>query len=67
VIRTDTRASKLPTKNGRASEAGSLGEVELKAGAAKNLVLALKPGHYVLLCNVGHHYTEGMRKDFTVS
>jgi uncharacterized cupredoxin-like copper-binding protein len=68
VIRTDTKASKLPTtKNGRASEAGSLGEVELEGGASKNLVFTLKPGHYVLLCNVGHHYAEGMRKDFTVS
>ncbi len=66
VIRTDTKASKLPTKNGRASEKGSLGEVELKAGASKSLVLTLRPGHYVLLCNVGHHYLEGMRKDFTV-
>jgi hypothetical protein len=67
VIRTDTKASKLSTKNGRASEKGSLGEVELEAGASRSLVLTLRPGHYVLLCNVGHHYLEGMRKDFTVS
>ena len=67
VIKTPTKAAKLMTKNGRASEAGSLGEVEVKGGAAKTLKLTLKPGHYVLLCNVGKHYTAGMAKDFTVS
>ena len=67
AIKTPTKAAKLTTKNGRASEAGSLGEVEVKGGAAKTLKLTLNPGHYVLLCNVGKHYTAGMAKDFTVS
>ena len=68
VIKTTAKASKLKLKNGRASEAGSLGEVEVKGGAAsKTLKLTLKPGHYVLICNVGSHYKAGMYKDFTVS
>ena len=67
VIKTPTKAAKLKTKNGRASEAGSLGEVEVKGGASKTLKLTLKPGHYVLLCNVGEHYKAGMYKDFTVT
>jgi uncharacterized cupredoxin-like copper-binding protein len=67
VIRTVTKASKLKLRNGRASEAGSVGEVELKAGRAGILKLTLKPGHYALLCNVGSHYKLGMYKDFTVT
>ena len=67
VIKTPTKAAKMKTKNGRASEAGSLGEVEVKGGGAKTLKLTLKPGHYVLLCNVGQHYKAGMYKDFTVT
>jgi uncharacterized cupredoxin-like copper-binding protein len=67
VIRTTTKASQIPLKNGRASEAGSAGEVELKAGKAGTLKLTLKPGHYVLLCNARNHYKRGMYKDFTVT
>ena len=53
VIKTPTKAAKMMTKNGRASEAGSLGEVEVKGGARRRFKLTLKPGHYVLLCDVG--------------
>ena len=67
VLKTSTKAARLPRKNGRASEAGKVGEVEVKPGQAKTLELTLKPGHYVLLCNVGKHYQAGMYKDFTVS
>jgi hypothetical protein len=67
VIKTATKASKIKLENGRASEAGSVGEVELKAGKAGSLKLTLKPGHYVLLCNTGNHYKRGMYKDITVT
>jgi uncharacterized cupredoxin-like copper-binding protein len=67
VIKTTVKAAKLKLTNGRASEAGSLGEVEVKSGASKTLKLTLEPGHYVLLCNVGKHYKAGMFKDFTVT
>jgi uncharacterized cupredoxin-like copper-binding protein len=67
VIRTTTKASQITIRNGRASEAGHVGEVELKAGTSGTLELNLKPGHYVLLCNVGHHYQRGMYKDLTVT
>ena len=40
VIKTPTKAAKMKTKNGRASEAGSLGEVEVKGGGTKALVEA---------------------------
>ena len=30
------------------------------------LSLTLKKGHYALICNIGSHYSTGMRADFTV-
>ncbi len=66
VIKTNTPAAKLKVKNGEASEAGSVGEVELGGGSSKTLKLNLKKGHYVLICNVKGHYMAGMHKDFTV-
>lgn len=42
-------------------KAGSRGEVEeLKAGKSGELTLNLKPGTYVLSCNVANHYADGM-------
>lgn len=66
VIKTSHRANALPLKNGRASEAGSKGEVELDGGKTKRLTLNLSAGHYALICNIGQHYKAGMRTDFTV-
>ena len=66
VVRTDKRPSQL-LKGNEASEAGSVGEIsETKAGASKQVTLNLKPGHYVLLCNVPGHFKAGMYKNFTV-
>ena len=66
VIKTNRRANDLPLRNGRASEAGSKGEVEMDGGASKRLTLNLSAGHYALICNIGQHYKAGMRTDFTV-
>jgi uncharacterized cupredoxin-like copper-binding protein len=67
VIKTSRRAGSLPTSSsGKASEKGSVGEVELGAGKSKSLTLNLKKGHYALICNVGGHYKAGMHADFTV-
>lgn len=66
VVRTDTGPSGL-LKGAKASEAGSVGEIgEFKAGATKQVTLNLKPGHYVLLCNLPGHFKSGMFKNFTV-
>jgi uncharacterized cupredoxin-like copper-binding protein len=66
VLRTAKPAGDL----GRASrikEVVHVGEVSgLKPGAAKTLVLSLKPGHYSLVCNLPGHYMAGMHADFTV-
>lgn len=47
--------------------AGHLGEVaELDPGAKGALTLDLKPGTYVLFCNIPGHYQMGMWKTFKV-
>lgn len=67
VIKTATKAGKLKTSSsGKASEAGKVGEVEVRGNGAKTLRLNLKKGHYALICNIGSHYKLGMYKDFTV-
>jgi uncharacterized cupredoxin-like copper-binding protein len=66
VIKTNTKAAKLKVTNGKASEKGSVGEVELGGHKSKNLTLNLKQGHYALICNVGGHYMAGMHADLTV-
>ena len=48
-------------------KAGHLGEVaELAPGAAGALRITLKPGKYLLYCNVTGHYALGMWTEFTV-
>ena len=66
VIKTSTKAAKLKIVNGKASEKGNVGEVELAGHKTKTLSLNLKKGHYALICNVGGHYMAGMHADFTV-
>ncbi len=66
VIRTNHKAGYLKLSHGKASEAGSVGEVEVAAGSTRTLKLQLKPGHYALICNLPGHYKSGMHKDFVV-
>lgn len=48
-------------------KAGDKGEVsELEPGASGALTVNLKPGHYLLICNVPGHYVSGMWTTFTV-
>ena len=66
VVRTNKSGGSL-LKGDEASEAGSAGEIsETKPGASKQVTLNLKPGHYVLLCNVPGHFKAGMYKNFIV-
>ena len=47
--------------------AGHLGEVaELEPGQSGGLTLTLKPGTYILYCNIPGHYVAGMWTLFTV-
>lgn len=48
-------------------KAGSLGEVEeLDPGKSGELTLSLKPGKYILSCNVANHFANGMWTTLTV-
>jgi len=48
--------------------AGHLGEVaELEPGQSGALTLTMKPGKYILYCNVAGHYMAGMWTLFTVT
>jgi uncharacterized cupredoxin-like copper-binding protein len=67
VLRTNSPASSLPLKGGRADEAGNVGETgDLKVGATKTISLKLAAGHYALVCNLPGHYNLGQHTDFTV-
>lgn len=69
VLRTTAKAADLPTSaDGEAKEDGAVGEIpDLAPGATKSVVLALKAGHYSLICNLPGHYAGGMYADLTVS
>ena len=67
VIKTGIKASKLKTNSsGRAIVTKKAGEVDVAGNTVRSLKLNLKKGHYALICNIGNHYEQGMRKDFTV-
>jgi uncharacterized cupredoxin-like copper-binding protein len=49
-------------------KAGDKGEVsELDPGKSGSLTVALKPGKYLLICNVPGHYAAGMWTEFEVT
>jgi len=49
-------------------KSGDKGEVsELDPGAQGTLTVALRPGKYLLVCNVAGHYAAGMWTVFTVT
>ncbi len=48
--------------------AGDKGEVsELEPGQSGTLTLDLKPGKYILVCNIAGHFAAGMWTEFTVT
>jgi uncharacterized cupredoxin-like copper-binding protein len=64
VVRTSD-PTKLPLKHGRVNEDGLgariVGEIpELKPGVGGAKTFTLRPGTYVLFCNVPGHYRHGM-------
>jgi uncharacterized cupredoxin-like copper-binding protein len=73
VVRTDRAPDKLPLQRDglTVDEEGPgvelLGEAEgLDIDDRQTLVLALRPGHYVLYCNLEGHYLGGMYAALTV-
>ena len=66
VIRTPKPAASL-LQGTKADETGNVGETgDLQPGQTKTIALALKPGHYALICNLPGHYMAGQHRDFTV-
>jgi uncharacterized cupredoxin-like copper-binding protein len=66
VIRTVKPAGSL-LKGKEADEAGAIGEVgDLQPGQTKRLTLAMKRGHYALICNLPGHYLGGQYIDFYI-
>ena len=68
-MKTKTAFDKLPVgANHRTSEAKSDGAIaDVGRGKTKSKTFKLKPGSYVLMCNVAKHYENGMRAAFTVT
>jgi uncharacterized cupredoxin-like copper-binding protein len=67
VLKTNLAPTKLPVKGTKAVEVGRVGKIPpLKPGQTKTLTLTLKPGKYVLICNVAGHYKAGQHAAFTV-
>ncbi len=67
VIKTDRAPSALPVKGITAVETGKVGKIPpFKSGQTRTLTLNLKPGKYVLICNVPGHYKAGQFAGFTV-
>lgn len=69
LVRTDTPADQLPVDGkGEAREDGKVGEVDRFSGPnkTKQETFNLKPGRYVLFCNVPTHYQQGMHAALTV-
>ncbi|MGI9116733.1 MAG: sulfocyanin-like copper-binding protein [Gaiellales bacterium] len=68
VVKTDKTPQQLMEPNGTANESTSVGEAaDLAPGEIKEVTIDLKPGKYVLLCNLPGHYKAGMYHAFVVT
>ena len=60
VMRTDSHHHLLKVKGGKAVEKAVQGEIpKVAPGQTRSLTLSLKPGRYVLICNLLGHYKAG--------
>lgn len=70
LLRTGTKADKLKARADepdKVVEPGFLLELEdVEPGDRVTVVMPLKKGHYVLLCNIEGHYHDGMRADLVL-
>jgi uncharacterized cupredoxin-like copper-binding protein len=73
VLRTDLAAASLPRAGSKVNEASPLLHVvaesgrAIRPGATRSVPATLRPGHYVVLCDLPAHYGLGMRVDITVT
>ena len=67
LLKTDADPSKLPKRGDNVSEKNSIGEIPpLVPGESAAHTFDLKPGTYVMVCNVPGHYDAGMYGTLTV-
>lgn len=67
LLKTDADPSKLPKRGDNVSEKNSVGEIPpLVPGESASHTFDLKPGKYVMVCNVPGHYDAGMYGTLTV-
>src|SRR6266540_740387 len=68
VLQTDLAFDKLPmTADGSVDEdkLTSMGEQgDMDAGQTKDLTVDLKPGRYIIICNLPGHFKQGMHTEF---
>lgn len=74
VVKTDLAIDQLPRKGSVLDEKAKSIEVideieeeDLPKGASKTLRVNLRPGKYLLICNIRGHFTAGMITPFTVT
>ena len=71
VLKTDLAEDRLPVSGDKVEEDAPgitlVGEKEgIGPGDHPTLTVTLQPGHYVLICNITGHYSQGMHASFTV-
>ena len=73
VLKNDLNGKQLPLKGDKLDEdakglkkVGEVEEDELKSGATETLKVNLTPGRYLIVCNIGDHFKEGMKTELTV-
>ena len=71
VFKTDLVGAKLPLKDDGTVDEDKLDKMDgledIEPGKGGDLVVDLKPGHYLLLCNKLGHHKLGMYLEFTVT
>jgi uncharacterized cupredoxin-like copper-binding protein len=67
IVKTALPAGKLPVKGDRVSLKPIKDVGPFKPGTGATLTLNLKPGKYVLYCNIKGHYKAGQHIAFTVT
>jgi uncharacterized cupredoxin-like copper-binding protein len=67
IVKTSLAVGKLPVKSDRVSLKPIKDVGPFKPGKGGTLTLNLKPGKYVLYCNIKGHYSAGQRVAFTVT
>jgi uncharacterized cupredoxin-like copper-binding protein len=70
ILKSDRAHDALPTKGNEVEEDGTGGVVDevedIEPGATAKLTANLKPGNYVLICNLPQHYALGMHAGLSV-